>query len=118
MNLIMADEEAAPCLIVIGIVMAVADVIIIESGYLVYVGGFFIFLGIIIAIATNSQRQRAATTKPIQTQPAQPAQPVVQAPPQEVIIPSPSPPEAHKFCPYCGKSTTGQFCPECGQEID
>jgi len=118
MRLIMAaDEDPAPCLIVIGIVMAVFDVIIIESGYLVYVGGFLIFLGIVAAIATNNQRQKAARTTIVQNQTVIQPQPVVQAPPQEVRAPSP-PPEVHKFCPYCGKSTTGQFCPECGQEID
>ncbi len=110
----MADEDPAPCLIVIGIVMAVFDYVIIESGYLVYVGGFLIFLGIIAAIASNNQRQKAARTNIVQPQPPQP---VVQAPPQEFRLPTP-PPEVHKFCPYCGKSTTGQFCPECGQEID
>lgn len=113
-----ADEDPAPCLIVIGIVMAVFDVIIIESGYLVYVGGFLIFLGIVAAIATNNQRQKAARTTFVQPQPAQPAQPVFQPPPPQEVATPPTPPEVHKFCPYCGKSTTGQFCPECGQEID
>jgi len=111
----MADEEAAPCLIVIGIVMAVFDVIIIESGYLVYVGGFFIFIGIIMAIATANKAQRGTPTRTVQPQPPQQ---VVQQPPQEVRIPSPPPPEVHKFCPFCGKKTASKFCPECGQEIN
>ena len=116
----MADEDPAPCLIVIGIVMVVFDYIIIESGYLIYVGGFLIFLGVVVAIATNNQKQKAARTNIVQPQPSQSPQPiqqVVQPPPQEFRSPSP-PPEVHKFCPFCGKSTTGQFCPECGQEID
>jgi len=111
----MADEEPGPCLIVIGIVMAVFDVIIIESGYLVYVGGFLIFLGIMIAITTNNARQKTIKTRTIQPQPTQQ---VVQEPLQQVRMPSPPPPEVHKFCPFCGTKTASKFCPECGQEID
>ena len=118
----MANDDPAPCFIVMGIVMIVFDIMIIESEYLVYIGGFFVFLGIVSAIVTENQKQKTLRTSPVQSQPTQQE---VQKPPQNIIAPPPAlefvpepVPESHKFCPYCGKNTNLKVCPDCGKEID
>ena len=110
----MANEEPAPCFIFLGIVMIVFDLIIINTTYLMYLGGIFIFLGIVFAIITNNRTQQIMTTGVVQSQTEQQ---LVQIPLRNVekFV---NPPELHKFCPYCGKNTTSEICPECGQKID
>lgn len=110
----MPNEDPAPCFIVIGIVLIVFDIIMIESTYLMYLGGFFIFLGIIAGITTAKKTQKIMTTEIVHSQDEQQT---VQYFPQSV--------EAfeetlavHKFCPYCGKNTISEICPECGKNID
>ena len=110
----MANEEPAPCLIFLGIVMIVFDFIIINSTYLMYLGGFFIFLGIVFAVITNKRTQKTMTTGIVQSQTEQQ---IVQIPLQNVEK-FEQLPELHKFCPYCGKNTTSEICPECGKNID
>ena len=118
----MADEEPAPCLIVVGIVMVVFDIIVIESTVLTYVGGFMVFLGIVIAIFTEQLKQKSASARATRSQQNQqvvqtPPQYQPQISPQNVEI-TPPPPQLHRFCPYCGTSTNLEICPDCGEKID
>jgi len=120
----MAQEDPAPCFIVIGLVMVVFDIIIIESTYLAVFGGVLLFLGILIAVIENNKKQQAMKRGSIQQQ----IQPQYQIPPQtptqipeipiqtEIIVQQP--PRKHQFCPYCGKDTSLEICPDCGKEID
>lgn len=110
----MPNEEPGPCFIVIGIVIIVFDVIIIESTYLMYLGGFFIFLGIIAAITSSKKTQKTMTTGVAQPHEEQQT---VQSSPQNVQV-FEAPPAVPKFCPHCGKKTTSEICPECGKKID
>jgi len=116
----MAQEDPAPCFIVIGIVMVVFDIIIIESTYLAVFGGVLLFLGILIAVIENNKKQQAMNKGNIQQQ----IQTQYQTPPQtpEVSIKTEltvqQPPRKHQFCPYCGKETSLEICPDCGKEID
>ena len=110
----MPNEEPGPCFIVIGIVIIVFDIIIIESTYLIYFGGLFIFLGIIAAITTAKKTQKATTTEVVYHQEEQQ---IVQISPQNVQVLK-EPPAVHKFCPHCGKNTTSEICSECGKKID
>ena len=110
----MPNEEPGPCFIVIGIIVIVFDIIIIESTYLMYFGGFFIFLGIIAAITTSKKTQKVMTTGVVH---AHKEQQTVQYVPQNVQAYA-EPPAVHKFCPHCGKSTTSEICSECGKKID
>ncbi|MFX1313171.1 MAG: hypothetical protein ACFFHD_11245 [Promethearchaeota archaeon] len=110
----MVNEEPGPCFVFLGIVMIVFDFIIINSTFLMYFGGFFIFLGIIFAIIENKKTQKKITTNIVQSQTEQQ---LVQIKHQNLIKFEQSP-ESHEFCPYCGKNTISEICPECGQKID
>lgn len=110
----MPNEDPAPCFIVIGIVLIVFDVIMIESTYLIYLGGFFIFLGIIAAITTNKKTQKTITTGIAHSHEEQQT---VQYFPQNVEVYEEIP-AVHKFCPHCGRNATSEICPECGKKID
>ena len=110
----MPNEEPGPCFIVIGIIIIVFDIIIIESTYLMYFGGFFIFLGIIAAITTSKKTQKVMTTGVVH---AHKEQQTVQYVPQNVQVYA-EPPAVHKFCPHGGKSTTSEICSQCGKKID
>jgi len=110
----MPNEEPGPCFIVIGIVIIVFDIIIIESTYLMYFGGFFIFLGIIAAITSAKKTQKTMTTGVVHSHEEQQT---VQFSPQNVKV-FEEPPAVPKFCPHCGKNTTSEICPECGKKID
>jgi len=115
----MAQEESAPCFIVIGILMIVFDIFIIESTYIAVFGGVFLFLGIIIAIVENNKKQQALRGKTSQSQiQPPPPQQAPRIPVQYDVITVKEPPIQHKFCPYCGKETSSEICPDCGKEID
>ncbi|MBN1802256.1 MAG: hypothetical protein JW891_12160 [Candidatus Lokiarchaeota archaeon] len=110
--------------------MIVFDVIIINSEFIIYIGGVFVFLGIVSAMATNNKRQplktqNASSQQQIQAQDQSFIQPLSRSV-QQVIYPKTEEkinPIVHQnklydFCPYCGNRTLLDTCPECGQEID
>lgn len=110
----MPNKDPAPCFIVIGIVIIVFDLIIIESSYLIYLGGFFIFLGIIAGVTTVKKTQKTITTNPVQSHIEQQS---VQYVPQNIEKIEETH-LSHKFCPYCGNNTTSEICSACGKKID
>ena len=54
-----SNEDPGACIVVIGIVMAVADWIIFETGFLIFVGIFIVFIG----IASSSSMKRKASSR-------------------------------------------------------
>lgn len=124
MILIMAQEDPAPCFIVIGIVMFVFDLVIIESTYLMVLGGFFVFLGIMFSITMNNRKQKSMASGGVQAQPQQHVaqqqvelQEITQEPIQDFRRIEELP-QQHIYCPYCGRETTADTCPDCGKQID
>ena len=113
----MPQQESAPCFIVVGIVMIVFDIILIESTYMAVFGGFFLFLGILIAIIENNAKQKALRGKTNQPHSTAPQQQHPTLPIQNVPIVKESP-RQHKFCPYCGRETSLEICPDCGKDVD
>ncbi len=101
----MAHRNNSQCFCMMGIMVAVIG-FMFSIWFMIIVGGFFVFLG----ICSMSQGSKK---KP---QPFVSQQPTPQPSPQTAVVEQP--PEAHRFCPHCGASTTGKFCTECGSQIE
>lgn len=110
----MPNEDPGPCFIVLGIVAIVFDIVMLESTYLIFLGGCFIVIGIIASIASTKKTQKTIIAGKVQSHEQQQT---VQLSPQKVHV-FEEPPKVHKFCPHCGKNTTSVICPECGKKID
>ncbi|MFX1339848.1 MAG: hypothetical protein ACFFDK_14645 [Promethearchaeota archaeon] len=112
----MANNDQAPCFIVIGIVIIVMTLIIWWSPFFLIIGVGFIFGGICLAQQKVKRTGYANQTPSYQAQPViQQSAPVAAAtvPPQPVIEP-----ERAKFCPHCGSPASDNFCSSCGSKIE
>jgi len=110
-----SNEDPGACIVVIGIVMAVADWIIFETGFLIFVGIFIVFIG--IASSSSMKRKASSRVSSPQINNNQNKPQLVERIPQEIKIVKKAP-EKHMFCPYCGAKTVSDICPQCGNTID
>ncbi|MFX1363305.1 MAG: hypothetical protein ACFFCE_16680 [Promethearchaeota archaeon] len=109
------NEDPGACIVVIGIVMAVGDWILFNTGFLIFVGVFIVIIG--IATSSNFKKKVSSTVSHPQMNYTQNNTQIIETVSQD-ITPVQSIMEKHIFCSYCGLKTSLNTCPACGREID
>ncbi|MFW9988159.1 MAG: hypothetical protein ACFFC3_05845 [Candidatus Odinarchaeota archaeon] len=109
------NEDPGACIVVIGIVMAVGDWIVFNTGFLIFVGVFIVIIG--IATSSSFKKKVSSPVSHPQTNYTQNNTQLIEKVPQD-ITPVQNFRKKHTFCSYCGLKTSSDICPACGREID